>query len=448
MSMAIVLMCQAMAIDSKNAYVFVPGKNWRLSIAELAAYFEARDYCFDFSEFEHAFFAVNLDEGLSASVANDLGGTIKVGKVVTKIATSTVREAFLEGSKEARAHIRTHLSASNVVSEMVETASAKLLFGVSVYSTDQSFNRVSRSAQRFVGSSLKHELKAQGRKSGFMGFPRTRPQPQLSHVEVLKKGLVEKKAEVLFCIGKKQTLVSTTMAVHNPFEFQERDVCRPVQRRIFSMPPRLARIMINLAFCTVGKSLLDPFCGVGTILQEALLARAKVIGVDVNPWCVEAAQTNLAWLKRKYRLEAGEYTVLQGDSRRLTMRCDQEVDCIATEPDLGPALRNVATKPYAIKIINKVTPLYFDFLESAYVNLKKGGRLVLTTPRIKTRSGKPVSLDVGNKAANVGFKRVAPLPRDVVAGEANFNVDLTDMTYLVDSEERHKIGREIHIFQK
>lgn len=448
MRQATVLTCTDMVLDNQNTYVFVPGKNWKLSLAELVAYFRGRNYEFEFFELAPAFFTVKVDRALSASAAADLGGIIKIGKVVTNLATWTLKEAFLRESKQAQAQIRMSFSASGIVDEMVDADSGKSVFGVSVYYLERSFRPVSRTMQRFVGSSLKHELAAHGRKSGFIGFPKSRPQPQLSHVEVLKKGLVERKAEVLFCVGKEQTFVSTTVAVHDPFEFQKRDIGRPVQRKIFAMPPRLARIMINLAFCTAGKSLLDPFCGVGTILQEALLAKARVVGLDANPWCVQASKENLEWLKKQYSLKDAEYAVLQGDSRRLTEKIQQEIDCIATEPDLGPPLRHVATTTYATKIIGKLTPLYYDFLESAHQSLKKDGRLALITPHIKTRSGKPVTMHIEEKAANVGFKKVAPFPKEVSAKDDTAYENLRETTSLVDEEERHKIGREIHIFQK
>jgi tRNA G10 N-methylase Trm11 len=281
-----------------------------------------------------------------------------------------------------------------------------------------------------------------------MGFSRNREYPQLSPVEVLKKRLVESKAEILFCIGKKQTLVATTTAVHNPFEFQKRDVGKPKQRKIFAISPRLARIMVNLALCTAGKLLLDPFCGVGTILLEALLSRAKVVGVDVNPWCVQAARENLEWLAREYALKEAEYTILQGDARELAGKIEAEVDCIVTEPDLGPALRHVATTPYAARIIGKLEPLYYGFLREAYGVLKRDGRLVLVTPYVMVRSGKPVTMPIGEKAASIGFKRVYPFREAIFAENGNVRANLAGIASFVDAEKRHKIGREIHIFQK
>jgi tRNA G10 N-methylase Trm11 len=437
-----------MSLSGQTTYVFIPGKNWKLSLAELVSLLEARNHKFEVREYTKSFFVNNIDESLSASVIADLGGTIKIGRVGTDVATETVEKAFLQKDRQAQTQVKSSLLSGGIVDDMLKALPGKSVFGVSVYYAEPSFHPVAKTMQRFLGSSLKRELKAHGKKSKFMGIPKKRRQPQLSHVEVLRKGLVEKKAEILFCIGKSQTSVSTTVAVHNPFEFQKRDIGRPVQRKIFAIPPRLARIMVNLASCTPGKLLLDPFCGVGTILQEALLAKAKVIGVDINAWCVKATTENLGWLKREYALEEAECTVLQGNSRRLTNSIQQDVDCITTEPDLGPALRHIPTTPYATKIIDKLEPLYRDFLEESHKMLKKGGRLVLVTPYIKTRSGKPVTMHIEEKAMAVSFKIVHPFQREIFATDGISHGNLTKMASFVDVGEKHKIGREIHIFQK
>jgi tRNA G10 N-methylase Trm11 len=126
----------------------------------------------------------------------------------------------------------------------------------------------------------------------------------------------------------------------------------------------------------------------------------------------------------------------------------EQVDCIATEPDLGPALHQVPTTPYAERIIGKLEPLHHGFLEEAYKVLRSDGRLVLVSPYIKTRSGKPVTMRIEDKAAEVGFKRVQLLQRCVFAENIVAPEALTAMTSFIDSDERHLIGREIHVFQK
>jgi tRNA G10 N-methylase Trm11 len=440
--------CGSFSIVSMRFQLFIPGKNWCLSLAELVSLLEDRKIKFVVCAFSKEFFVVSTEEK-GASIIEDLGGTIKIGASAVDFSTEIVRRGFSQEDKDAKAQIGREIVASGLVDEIFKAESQRVLFGVSVYCAERSLRPVSRRLQRFVGSIVKRELSGCGKKSKFMGFAKGRNLPQLSHVEVLKKKLVENKAEILFCVGKEQTFVATTVAVHNPFEFQKRDVGKPVQRKIFAIPPRLARIMVNLAGCKEGKVLLDPFCGVGTILQEALLAKAKVVGVDINKWCVEAAGRNMEWLKGEYGLENAEYRVLQGDVHKLSQKIGwEQVDCIATEPDLGPALRQMPTTSYAVRIAGKLEPLYYGLLEEAYKVLKKGGRLVFVSPYIKTRSGNPVAMGVEEKAVELGFERVYPFKREFFAGDAAVSDNLVAMASFVDAGERHKIGREIHVFQK
>jgi tRNA G10 N-methylase Trm11 len=444
----LIYLVTVLACVSMRFQLFIPGKNWRLSLAELASFLEARKAKFKVHSFSKEFFVVKIEEEGAWGIA-DLGGFIKIGDVTATLSTESVKEAFLQKNKEAKAQISKVIASSGLIDDLLKTASEKTVFGVSVYCAERSLRPVSRIIQRFVGSTVKRELAGYGKKSKFMGFSRERKHPQLSHIEVLKKNLVENKAEILFCVGKEQTFVATTIAVHNPFEFQKRDVGKPVQRKIFAIPPRLARIMINLAACTEGKALLDPFCGVGTILQEALLSKAKVFGVDINRWCVEATRRNMEWVKDEYSLENAEYRVLQGDVRRLSQKMGwEQVDCIATEPDLGPALRQIPTTSYAMRIAEKLEPLYYCLLEEAYKVLKSHGRVALVSPYIKTRSGKPVTMGIEEKALEIGFERVYPFKRGLFAEDTVVPEKLMAMASFVDAEERHKIGREIHVFQK
>ena len=437
-----------MPSGTQATYVFIPGKNWKLSLAELISFLETRNVKFEVHQLSREFFVVDTAGSASALAIADYGGILKIGSAAMDFPTQIVGKAFLQKNKQAREQLRKEIASSSIIAEMLEAPEAKTVFGVSLYCGEDSLRPVSHSIQRFVGSAIKRELAVHGRKSGFMGFPRTREQPQLSAVEVLKKNLVENKAEILFCIGKKQTSTATTAAVHNPFEFQKRDVGKPCQRKIFAISPRLAKIMVNLSSCTSGKRFLDPFCGVGTILQEALLSGAKVVGVDINPWCVKAALTNLEWLKKEYYLKGADYAVVQGDACRVTSKLGEEVDCIATEPDLGPALREMPTEPYAEKIVAKLEPLYDSLLKEAYNLLRKGGRLVLVAPYMRTCSGNPVAMPVGEKALSAGFKQVFLFQEPVFAGDVEVKENMAKMASFVEAEERHKIGREIHVLQK
>ncbi|HSV49791.1 MAG TPA: hypothetical protein VLH35_05700, partial [Candidatus Acidoferrales bacterium] len=299
--------------------LLISGKNWILSLAELTSYFKARAIEFKVDYFSTEFFTLTFQKDLDPKVIDDLGGTIKIAALKATVPTETVKEAFLHKERAAQHQVMDAITATDAIKNMAQTE-GKLLFGISVYTSDNNIKTAGGGIQRYVGSQIKEELAALGKNSSFMGMAIDRSEAQLSHVEVLKKELVEKQAEVLFCVGKTDTWIGVTIAVHNPFEFQKRDVYKPNQRAIFGMPPRLARMMVNLSACTGEKTLLDAFCGVGTILQEALLEHAMVIGVDVNTWCIKAATENLEWLEQEYRLSDADFRVIPGEVAHLAER--------------------------------------------------------------------------------------------------------------------------------
>jgi tRNA G10 N-methylase Trm11 len=429
-------------------YVFVSGKNWVVSLAELAVYFKTREIEFKIDYFSTKFFTITCPQELNPEMISDLGGTIKIAEQKTVLASKTVKEAFLKKNKRTQKQLSQTIITSKALEGMTKVED-KLLFGISIYTSDNEIKPLGGRIQRFIGSAIKHELAAGYKKSEFMSTGRDRREAQLSHVEVLKKKLVENQAEVLLCIGKTETVIANTIAVHNPFEFQKRDLYKPNQRAIFGMSPRLARIMVNLSACNSEKTLLDAFCGVGTILQEALLEHAAVVGTDVNSWCIKAAEENLEWLSDEYGLSGANFRVIQGEVERLAEKVGLEsVDCVVSEPDLGPALRTTPTAPYAQKIIEKLEPLFFGFIEESYRVLKPNGRLVVATPFIRTRSQEAVTMPIEELIKAVGFKRIYAFTDEMFSPQAPEHGKLMGTPSLVETDERHKIGREIHILEK
>ena len=75
--------------------LFISGKNWKLSLAELAAYLKARKMKFEVEFFSKEFFVIKFAEDFDASAIEILGGTIKIGEEKAKFPTQIIREAFL-----------------------------------------------------------------------------------------------------------------------------------------------------------------------------------------------------------------------------------------------------------------------------------------------------------------------------------------------------------------
>jgi tRNA G10 N-methylase Trm11 len=420
-----------------------------LSLAEVAAFLEVKKYKFQIESYSKEFFIIRFEKEVQPSIINNLGGIIKIGEINTSFQTTYLKKAILDKDKILKNDIASIISEKTRIVDNLSSSEKKSFFGVSIYCSDKRLRKITRTTQRFFGNLIKKKLAEQGKKSRFMGFSKDRKHSQLSHVEVLKKRLIENNSEFIIGIDENQTWLSTTKSVHNPFEFQKRDIEKPIQRKIFAMSPRLARILINLSFCDKNSILLDPFCGVGSILQEGLLTGSKVIGVDINPWCIKASERNLEWLSNNYQIDKPDFRVIQGNIQKLSKKIGyEEIDCIATEPDLGPALRQVPTNPYAQKIINKLDSLYNFFLQEAYKVLKKNGRCVFVTPYLRTRSGKAVTMNIDEKAEKAGFTRVFPFKKEIFGKNKIKKEELWKITSLVDVSKRHKTGREIHMLQK
>jgi hypothetical protein len=77
-----------------------------------------------------------------------------------------------------------------------------------------------------------------------------------------------------------------------------------------------------------------------------------------------------------------------------------------------------------------------------------GGRLVLVTPYIVTRSRQAVTMPIGGKLESLGFKRVQPFAKDTFSEKPQGFEALMGLQSLIEVDERHKVSREIHIYEK
>ena len=140
---------------------------------------------------------------------------------------------------------------------------------------------------------------------------------------------------------------------------------RRFNRRVALKPP-VAAAMLRLA-CRgrAPATVMDPFCGTGTILLEAAatLPGARLVGSDVSAACVAGAADNLAAARLGARA-----TLARVDARDLATRHPPgEIDLIVTNPPYGRRLGRGLD----------FTRFYTDFLESARQVLAPGGRLAI-----------------------------------------------------------------------
>jgi tRNA G10 N-methylase Trm11 len=223
---------------------------------------------------------------------------------------------------------------------------------------------------------------------------RSRSGPELHSERVVSRSAID---FVVFPIGATSQW-GVTVYVPETEGFKERSTERPFVTSGISLSSRLARLLVNISGVSKGEVLLDPFCGSGTILGEALLKGADCIGIDRNHGSVERTKDNLAWFLSQgqrggQQQHAPSYSVLTGDATNIRRSLgDQMVDAIVSEPILMPRLSSPPSLEKARRLIKHASIVYSEALYEMSGVLKRGGRMVLVTPSLRTIEGKDVTL--------------------------------------------------------
>jgi tRNA G10 N-methylase Trm11 len=170
-----------------------------------------------------------------------------------------------------------------------------------------------------------------------------------------------------------------------------------------------------------GGAVLDPFCGTGVILQEALLMGYAVYGTDLSPKMIDYSAANIHWLLdgRKMK-EEGNVKLEQADATNhtwgfSTFNPQPSSFSIATETYLGQPLGGQNPSEEKLReIVHGTNEIVREFLKNIAPQLPAGTRLCLAVPAWFA-NGSLTQLPVTSELAPLGFLRhtfrhaVAPL---------------------------------------
>jgi tRNA G10 N-methylase Trm11 len=390
-------------------YFFILGTNPTLSLAELGSAFHHGT----FSLIQNNIAILETNQEIKANIIEKIGGTIKFGLIhneLSSLATQDILrviEAFAKPKKP----------------------DAKFKFGISFYGKAKINIKV-------LGMEFKKILKQADINSRWV----TSQEPTLSSVVVEQNDLVtEKGAEIIIIEFNKKLLLGKTFAVQPFKELSFRDYGRPARDDQSGMlPPKLAQIMINLSGAGLGRTILDPFCGSGTILTEAMLMGYKnIIGSDITSRAIKDTKTNIAWIEKNYDLPAKEYKVFEADATEISKHiAPHSVDAIITEPYLGPQRGS-----YDINMtIKGLEQLYSKSLTEFKKILKPNGKIVMIWPSF---SGKQKSIFLNPDFS--GYKIINPIPLNL---QKNIFLKLTNRNSIVYGREQQKVWREIVVLEK
>jgi tRNA G10 N-methylase Trm11 len=191
--------------------------------------------------------------------------------------------------------------------------------------------------------------------------------------------------------------------------FKERDLGRPYQDPTTTMSPRLARTLVNLCGLRRGMTILDPYCGLGTILMEALSIGINVIGMDISSSEASRCRENLQWFTRQFQISPKlSWEVIRGDSTKMQKSDLPQIDAIATEPILVPKLDRNPNGSEATKIMHETAKKYRTAINSFAAVLKKKGVLSIVAPELIDDRGRPHGLDLFEIASGSEFRPLRP----------------------------------------
>jgi tRNA G10 N-methylase Trm11 len=189
------------------------------------------------------------------------------------------------------------------------------------------------------------------------------------------------KADVFFFLHNsgKSTYFGIVNQEYDTQDVAKRDMNKPERREHLAISPRLSKILINLSGVKDRELLLDPFCGVGGILQEALLKKISVYGSDIDANAIKSALQNFKWLKENYKVMS-PYILERRDVGKII---DKQFNGVATETPLGEVVRKRPNDRDADRIIRNFERFIIPALRSLKVIKKRKAKIAITFPRIR-----------------------------------------------------------------
>jgi tRNA G10 N-methylase Trm11 len=351
-------------------YLFILGRNIKLSVIEVLSYLEREDITVKEHSVRHNALLVDMEETLDADAINSLGGVISIGIVLS---SGDYNEVISGLDKQ----------------ELYSGEKNNMTYFIWDFSEDPDK----------IKDYLKARFKSEKLRASEKIFTKSLRSQDGEEINNVGSKLVDEQYFILEIPGKEINFGRIVQKCDYA-ELEKRDMLKPVRRENLAISPRLAKIMINLSLVKSRGMLLDCFCGIGVVLEEALLQDLKVVGVDKDKEAISGAKQNFIWFKSKEK----DYDLINEDSSRVKL---SKVDVLVTEPDLGETLKKIPTKDRAKTQLKEYEELMIKVLNNLKSNV--GGRFVFTAPHIRIMN-KRIACNVERIANESGLRVVKGFP--------------------------------------
>lgn len=232
-------------------YGFLLGREFRISVAEILSVFPNIQTIY---QDKQILIADNVSEEEILQKAKNLWGTIKI------ISLETTNKSIAELIYEKAPY------------------EGKYHYALSVFWEKQSL--------KDILLKVKKKLKADKISSRFTN----KDFKNLTSAQIIGENLVKKNTDFNYINTGENTYFWASIWVQDIYAYSKRDYAKTRDMQVGMLPPKLSQMMINLSG---GKTIYDPFVGLGTVLIESLhMGNKKVFGSDLSDQMVETSKKN------------------------------------------------------------------------------------------------------------------------------------------------------------
>jgi tRNA G10 N-methylase Trm11 len=372
---------------------FFLGSNPALSAQEIISYLKRHKIQHSIQTIGHGLLRLSTTEKISPEIIKSLGGTIRITEDIASW---------------------THEPSADEILESLSPLPKKWVIGVGGSGTSQNIRR--------LGIDLKKAARAQKSR---LSFIEPRGGTFLNAAQVIfHKLTTEPNAELIVQKTGNEFTLTRTIAIQDIASYEVRDTSRPARdAKVGMLPPKLAQIMINLALPETlpdNHAIYDPFCGMGTILQEAYLMGMHVYGSDESDRMIEASQKNLDHIERNFPVDKSlRPQVFLHDVREKNISgipTGKHLTVI-TEPYLGAPQTHPLSPTEAQDFAKTVRPLYRTFFVNMRTILQPGDRLLILLPAVRVRNQgvevfTPLHRAFLDEICSLGYRKQQLIPQE------------------------------------
>jgi tRNA G10 N-methylase Trm11 len=426
-------------------YAFILGRVYTLSLAELLQVLYNHNPNLRIVESSYEALIVDSDKALDVDrLQRQLGGIIKILKIL-----DVVKKRDQDSINFA---LQNYFKPSKLKTDFLKGTTGKIQFGISIYLLDPTIRAFGEPKR--LGMFIKR-----GMQDGGASIRLVLPEFNaltLASVVVTHNQLLQKGAEICIVAGVDKVYVGKTLTVQDFEDYGRRDYQRPVRDDQRGMiPPKVAQSMLNLCGVKPGTStLLDPFCGIGTFVQEGALLGYRMVGTDVDKLAIAGSEKNLEWFRNRYKIPKGKYHLEVSDARSVSdfiahlrqIKAITTVDAIVTEGTLGPIYGKLPSPVEMTKNFADLEELYRDCFSDFAKFLENKAKIVMCVPAYKRGQNEYIMFPSLDFATSNGYNIVSVIQKEF-SSQMPF-LRLSPRGTVIYDRKDQTVAREIVIFEK